>query len=352
MPDTKVLWSPRVAMNWDVNGNQTTQVRGGTGLFSGRPAYVWISNQVGNTGVLIGERIADNTTAFPFNPNADATSRRRSTGGGASSYALNVTDAGFKFPQVWRSNIALDRKLFWGITSTTEYIYSKDVNGIYYINANLPAAQSAFNGADRRPRWVGTPCASAGQVGGCVTRLNNDPGNQVTVNYVLKNESEGNAWNFAQSLSKNTHYGLSVRGAYSYGVSKSLSDPESTAATSFSRASHYGDPNNPGLADSLWSPGHRVYALVNFSRDYFSFGSTVDLRVLGSAPQHDQQLVANQLCLCRRHEWRSGRGQRPDLHPARHVRDELRGRSPCRAAPSRLPSRPPLSRPSSSRTIT
>jgi len=273
MPDTKVLWSPRVAGNWDVTGNQMTQVRGGTGLFSGRPAYVWISNQVGNTGVLIGERIVDFTTAFPFNPNPDVY-KPAATGAGAASYALNVTDSDFRFPQVWRSNVALDRKLPWRITSTTELIYSKDVNGIYYINANLPGAQSAFTGADNRPRWIGTPCAAAGQLGGCVTRLNNAPGNQVTVNYVLKNESEGRSWNFAQSLSKTAKFGLSVRGAYSYGVSKSLSDPESTAATSFSRASHSSDPNNPGLSYSLWSPGHRVFALVSFSREYFHVGAT------------------------------------------------------------------------------
>ena len=67
-PAAKMLWSPRVGLNWDVTGDQSTQVRGGTGLFSGRPAYVWISNQIGNTGVLIGERIVDlNPDAFPFN---------------------------------------------------------------------------------------------------------------------------------------------------------------------------------------------------------------------------------------------------------------------------------------------
>ena len=42
------------------------QVRGGTGLFSGKPPYVWISNQIGNTGVLAGfidTRPATSTTA-------------------------------------------------------------------------------------------------------------------------------------------------------------------------------------------------------------------------------------------------------------------------------------------------
>jgi len=274
MPDTKVLWSPRLGVNWDVAGDQMTQVRGGTGLFSGRPAYVWISNQIGNTGVLIGERIVDNTTAFPFNPNPDAYKPASVSGGGASSYALNVTDPDFKFPQVWRSNIAVDRRLPGGIVSTTEFLYAKDVNGIYYINANLPAAQSAFTGVDPRPRWVGTPCAAAGQAGGCVTRINNAPGNQVTVNYVLKNGNEGTSWTVAETLSKTTSFGLSLRGAYSYGESKTLVDPESTAATSFGRVATHGDPNNAGVSFSAWSPGHRVFALATFSREYFSFGST------------------------------------------------------------------------------
>src|SRR5262249_59340043 len=72
LPKSTPLWSPRVGFNWDVTGSQTTQVRGGTGVFTGKPAYVWISNQIGNTGVLTGFIQADNTTAFPFNPNPDA----------------------------------------------------------------------------------------------------------------------------------------------------------------------------------------------------------------------------------------------------------------------------------------
>src|SRR4030095_1816170 len=142
------------------------------------------------------------------------------------------------------------------------------------INSNLPAAQSAFTGVDTRPRWVGTPCVSAGNAGGCATRINAEPGNCVGVNYVLKNGNQGTTWNFAQSLSRTTAFGLSVRGAYSYGVSHSLSDPESTAATSFARNAQPADPNNPGSSVSLWSPGHRVFALVNYSRNYFGFGGT------------------------------------------------------------------------------
>jgi len=67
---------------------------------------------------------------------------------------LALTDPRFKFPQLWRSNIAVDQRLPWGLTGTAEFLYSKDVNGIAYINANLPAAQTTFTGADARPRWT------------------------------------------------------------------------------------------------------------------------------------------------------------------------------------------------------
>ena len=261
MPDAKVLWSPRVGFNWDVNGNQQTQVRGGTGVFSGKPAYVWVSNQLGNTGVLIAEiRNTAAGTAFPFHPNPDHY-KLAPTGASASSYTLNVTDEDFKFPQVWRTNVGVDQRLPGGIVSTTEYFFAKNMNGVYYIDANLPAAQSAFTGVDARPRWTNS-------------RLNATPGNLVNNAYVLKNGEGGSSWSFAQMISRSFRSGVSLRAAYSYGEATTLVDPESTAATTFARVTHYSDPNNAGVQNSMFFPGHRAYALVSFSREYFRIGAT------------------------------------------------------------------------------
>ena len=274
LPDATPLFSPRVGFNWDVSGKQATQVRGGTGVFTGKPAYVWISNQIGNTGLLTGGIQNDNTTANPFTDNVTAYLPTSVTGAPAASLTLNVTDPKFKFPQTWRNNIAVDRQLPMGLTATGEYLYNRDLNGIYYTNANLPGAQSNFAGLDNRPRWTGAACASAGQVGPCVIRINNAPGNQVVAAYVLKNQNIGRSWSAAGSLTKRQSHGLSGKMAYSYGASRNTVDAGSTASSTWQQVAQSGDPNNPGLANSQNSPGHRFFLSGSYSKQFFSFGTT------------------------------------------------------------------------------
>jgi hypothetical protein len=273
LPDTQYMWSPRVGFNWNAIGDRRLQIRGGTGVFTGQPLYVWISNQIGQTGMLQGNVVVDNTTARPFTTDVNAYKPTNITGAPAASYELDVTDHDFKFPQIWRSNIAVDHRMPGDVVASAELVYNRDVNGIYYINANLPAAQSAYTGVDSRPRWTGASCGS-GTSGPCVTRINNAPGNQVTSTIVMKNESLGRAWTASIALSKNYYHGLTMKGAYSYGEAKNTIDPGSTAFASWGTNAQSGDPNNPGLAFSTQSPGHRVYLQMSYSKQYLRWGAT------------------------------------------------------------------------------
>ncbi|HXK11490.1 MAG TPA: carboxypeptidase regulatory-like domain-containing protein [Vicinamibacteria bacterium] len=256
LPDTRVLWSPRLGFNWDVSGNRTTQVRGGTGLFSGPPIYVWISNQVGNTGTLTGFAQLSNTTARPWNPNPDAYKPTTVTGAPPPSYELALTDPNFKFPQVWRNNVAVDRRLPWDLVATGEFIYSKDINGISYINANLPAAQTALVGADNRPRWT-----------------NNRINANVTDNTVLGNQNTGYSWHASATIQKTFHQGF-LKAAYSYGVSRNTVDPGSIAYGSWTGNQISRDPNNPPVANTEYFPGNRVFVAGSYRFDYLKFGAT------------------------------------------------------------------------------
>ncbi len=103
LPNTRPLFSPRVGFNWDVKGDKTIQVRGGSGLFTGRFPFVWLGNHIGN----------------PF------------------SFFYNVTAQNFKWPQVWRSNIGTDFKIPFGTIFTVDVAYTKDVHGMMVRNFNL-----------------------------------------------------------------------------------------------------------------------------------------------------------------------------------------------------------------------
>jgi hypothetical protein len=293
LPEATPYWSPRVGINWDVNGNQATQVRGGTGLFSGKPPYVWISNQIGNTGVLFGfVDTLTNGTTYGFNPSPDKY-KPAATGGVAASYELDVTDKGFRFPQTWRSNIGVDRRLPWGLVGSLDYIYNQDLNAPVYVQANLPAPTGTYTGVDNRNRWVATAPGAALlpgitvatpacvttvglENGPCLTRINNTRGNAVTANYVIKNQDQNHSQNISGSVTKNMTSGFSFKGGFNYGVSRSLVEPSSTAGSSWAGVFQgiVNDPNNPALAYSQNSPGKRVFFAVNYTKQYFSWGAT------------------------------------------------------------------------------
>ena len=269
LPGRNPNLSPRVGFNWDVSGQRTTQVRGGTGIFSGPPLYVWISNQIGNNGMLTGFQQIDNTNTRPFNPDPNAYKPTTISGAPASSYALAFTDPDFKFPQVWRTNVGVDHRLPFGIVGTAEFIYNRDMNGIYYINANLALPQSRFTGADTRPRWFASCPTSSGGSGTCA-RINN----VATSAVVMKNQSVGRAWNIGGALERRFQSGLFAKVAYNYGEAKNTVDPGSIALGTWQGIAIVNDPNNPGLGYSFNSPGHRVFATVAYRRDFFKFGTT------------------------------------------------------------------------------
>ena len=241
--------------------------------------------------------------AFPFSTNVDRYKPTNVTGAPAASYELNVTDNDFQFPQVWRSNLAVDRRLPGGITGTAEFIYNRDVNGIYYINANLPAAQTAFTGADTRPRWTNN-------------RINNATGNQVTSAIVMKNQDIGRNWNLAFSASKPMWHGLSLRTAYSYGEAKNTIDPGSTAFASWNSNPTPGDPEQPG--PRLLERRRRATASSCSVATPSSTSASARRRSRRSG--RAAHASATPATSSRPTRTATALDERPDLHPARHAR--------------------------------
>jgi hypothetical protein len=109
------MFSPRVGFNWNAAGERRTQVRGGTGIFTGRVPFVWIGNVISNPGA---------------NPNLYPAKDPIFTGDSSSlaqSFDLNAMTSDFKWPQIWTTDLAVDQQLPWGLLGTVEVIYGKDL---------------------------------------------------------------------------------------------------------------------------------------------------------------------------------------------------------------------------------
>jgi hypothetical protein len=253
LPSPQYMWSPRMGFNWDVKGDRTFQVRGGTGLFSGRPIYINISNMVNTNGVLQGQIREDNTSNFPFSPDPNAYIPQN--GGTPDTYDLAYIDQNFRNPQVWRSNIGIDKELFGGIVGTFEGIYTAQVSDLLFYDSNLMPATRNLAGPDNRPLYGFSDEAN---------RRNPNITNAV----VLDNTSQGYAYSLTFQLQKNFDNGLHAMAAYNYGVSKNMVDGNTQHYLSYENIHAVRGSNFPELGFSLDDQRHRIISSVGYRKEY------------------------------------------------------------------------------------
>lgn len=303
-PKAALLFSPRVGFNWDVSDDKVTQVRGGAGVFTGRVPYVWISNQASNNGVLFGSSNIANpgsTTAIParnFNPDIDA---YRPEGAAANtSYNIAVTDQNFKFPQVFRGNLGIDRNIGNGWILTLEGLYTKDLNAVYHQNINLPVSTQRLRnpeGGDNRPIFfnnntAGLPATAYNRIYGQAGQGGITPAAQISATnpnisdvIVMRNTNEGYSYNLTAEIQKQFASGLFVKGAYSYTDSRSVNDGGSIAQSIWRDRSISGDPNENVLSYSGFLTRHRIIGVAAYKFSYLSnkLATTISLFYNGSS---------------------------------------------------------------------
>lgn len=264
MPAPQFMWSPRLGFNWDITGDRSFQVRGGTGLFTGRPIYVNISNQVNANGILLGQIREDFTTDYPFTPNVNAYIPEAS-GGSADSYNLALLDPNFRNPQVWRSNLAVDKQLPWGIVSTIEGIYTRQISDLLFYDANLRPPTSNLAGPDNRPIYGFTDGAN---------RINSN----ITDATVMTNTNLGYSYSFTWQLQKSFQKGLFAMVAYNYGLSKNVVDGNTQHYLSFQNIHSVRGNNYPDLGFSLEDRRHRLIASLSYRKEYAkNFASQISM---------------------------------------------------------------------------
>ncbi len=230
-PDSGPLFSPRIGFNWDVTGEKETQLRGGTGIFTGRVPFVWLGNVVSNPGQ---------------NPNLPAHLR---------SFDLNAADPNFKWPQVWTTNIAIDKKLLYDIFGTLEVLYGKDLNAVYIRNADLKKPTRYL--PDGRPYYKDST--------GGTNELNPDGGAGV---YTIDNTSEGYNYSITAQLRKAFENGLFTSVSYTYLEAKSNMKSTEIASVLWQGNPVQGNPNKPELSYSEFGVRNRISGVASYGYDW------------------------------------------------------------------------------------
>ncbi|PJJ58968.1 TonB-dependent receptor [Hymenobacter chitinivorans] len=299
LPASKVLWSPRLGFNWDVEGNATVQLRGGSGIFTGKVPYVWIVSQAGDAGLLQVTRTFSGNAVKDLRgtPNsyqgfqADPGFYRPETVPVAGTVIPNPISAvapNFKFPQTWKSSLAVDVKLPLGIVGSIEGIYNKDLNTAIFRNPNLvdPRPLNVGGYPDNRLIYPSAatdkfinPISSAGQA------VKNGTANGQAFNtIVLDNATKGYYWSVTGKLEKQFDTGLFASVAYVRSDARNLFDGGGDQPlSSWQQNPSVNGSNNPQLSYASYVVPDRVIASLSYRKEYLEhLGTTVSLFYEGS----------------------------------------------------------------------
>lgn len=250
MPGAKVLVSPRVGFRWYLNENHRTLLRGGLGLFTGRVPFVWLNNSFTNNGMeQKGTTLNEKYVAVPGMK--DYAKNPYEAVSGKPIVDIAVVDKDFKYPQVFRTNLALEQQLPGDVKLTIEGIYSKTLNNVFFENLAIEE--------------VGKVYAIPGLEQSAVPYYN-----QVSSNYNsiinLKNTNEGYSYNFSVMLEKHFNFGLDLSGSYTFGHSKSVNDGTSSVAYSNWQYNYSKDSNSKGeLGYSRFDIPHRISLQASYT---------------------------------------------------------------------------------------
>ncbi|MGE0566536.1 MAG: TonB-dependent receptor, partial [Bacteroidia bacterium] len=247
----QLIVSPRFGFNYDLTGKDKIKLRGGSGIFLGRMPFAWMAyayiyngNQFGNIDYKPTGNVNLITSDF---------SQFASIQPGLKE--INIVDANFKLPRVWRSNLAFDFKLPKDFILTVEGLYSKTIYDVLFQTINLKDSTVALQGADDRPVFAGS--GSSGKYNSDYTNV-----------FMLTNTNKGNRYNISVSISKEFKFGLNIFTAYTYGVSKDVMNGVRVSPQANWEWNQTLHPNDPQLSFSNFDVRHRSITNISYSKKW------------------------------------------------------------------------------------
>lgn len=145
-PGVRIDWSPRLGFDWSAGSGAQRGVRGGIGVFVGRPPLAWLGQRLVNTGggtanlLCIGSRADDPAAPPPFVPDhrhqpdtcAGGIDGRTTVGG-----PLNLIERRAGLARALKTDIAIVRALGAGMSASVEALVTRNLTDFAFVNLNL-----------------------------------------------------------------------------------------------------------------------------------------------------------------------------------------------------------------------
>lgn len=233
VPNGNMTLSPRVGFNWDLTGDQRNQLRGGVGMFTGRPAFVWLSNAFQNSGLggyaqLTCNPVRGASTAnqgIPAFNAANVANAPQACPGGLTAAAggeINLFDPDFEFPQNFRATLGYDRDLGDGLIWTLEGLYTRGINNIFYRNIALADQDGLGTGAHGRVVYGVRPNTPTRATG-------------TNRNVVLEATNDGEEYSYSVTTGLTRRFRDNFAGSIFYTYGRAFDTQSLTSSTAFSQ---------------------------------------------------------------------------------------------------------------------
>lgn len=254
VPNAQILWSPRVGFRYWADDDHTLLVRGGAGLFTGRVPFVWLSNVYNNTGMETkGVSIENPDLAggkFPMTstPMADVVESGLLQDAGGKQ-TINTINENFKYPQVFRANLGIDKTFEGGWTFTVDALFSKTLNNVFFKNLAIESNNVVY--------------AVDSTVDATAPFYTIDKSYNAIV--ALSNTNKGYTYSISGQVKKSFEFGLDLMASYTYGHSYSVNDGTSSVAYSNWKYNYSVDTNSDELSYSLFDRPHKLSAMISYT---------------------------------------------------------------------------------------
>ncbi len=237
-PGAQVLLSPRIGINWTPETADGLTVRGGAGIFTSRIPFVWPGAQF-NTNGLVSDFIFVGSPTFE----PDVAQQPTDFGAPTPQGDVNLFVEDFKYPQMFRTSLGLEKTIGNGWNVFVDGIFTKTLNNVVYESVNFENDFRTTPDAEARVIYTGESVDS-----------------RYGAIYVGSNTDEGYTYNFSGGIDKAFSDNFRAGAFYSYGDAESVNEGTSSQNSSQWRGQIHDalGRNNPVLGRSDFSVGHRV----------------------------------------------------------------------------------------------